>query len=108
MTLGPRADHIGLVAEAEDETAHAKAGVVAHEVPQHGLAADGDHRFGHALGALAQPGALAPAQHDGGHVSERDGSRHGRPGYRRAARPAGTVASTTNSLYVNQGPARRG
>jgi hypothetical protein len=98
MALGPRADDVGLVAEAQDEAAHAEAGVIPHQVPQHRLATDGDHRLGHPFGALAEAGAPTAAEHDGGHVSKRDGSRHGRPDYRRGARPAGTVASTTNSL----------
>src|SRR5262249_40602154 len=108
VALGPRPDDVGLVAEAQDEAAHAEAGVVTHEMPEDGLAADGDHRFRDALRAFAEPGTPAAAEHDSGHVTERDGARHGRPDYRRGARPAGTVASTMNSLYVNHRPAPRG
>src|SRR5712692_1464455 len=62
-------DHVPAIAEAQDEVLVPEMGVIAHDVPEHRAVADLDHRFGHAVGLLANAQTLAPAEKDDLHDS---------------------------------------
>src|SRR6266849_2872711 len=62
-------DHVSAIPEAQDEILVSEMGVIAHDVPQHRPVADLHHRFGHAVGLLADPQTLAPAEKDDLHNS---------------------------------------
>src|SRR5207248_8135870 len=71
-------DHVGVVAEAEDELRVPEVRVVLHQVPEDRAVADLDHRLRDLSRVLAQPGAKAPAEQDDLHGSP--------PGTRNAGR----------------------
>ena len=60
--------HLGLVAERHHEFLEPVGGVELHDVPEHRVRADPDHRLGHADGLLAEPGAEAAGKDDHLHV----------------------------------------
>src|SRR5713101_291827 len=62
-------DHVSAIPEAQDEVLVPEMGVIAHDVPEDRPVADLDHRFGHVVGLLADPQALAPTEQDDLHDS---------------------------------------
>ena len=61
-------DHLGPIAQAEDEVLVPEVRVVAHDVPQDRARADGDHRLGDGFVVFAQAETLASAEQDDLHV----------------------------------------
>src|SRR5207244_9100386 len=55
-------DDFGLVTQTEDEVGHVEARVVAHDVPQDRLVADGNHRLRNPSRRLAHAQAEAAAE----------------------------------------------
>src|SRR6266487_19887 len=66
-------DHVGLVAEAQDEVPVPVVRVVLHDVPQDRPVADRDHRLGDRVGVLAQPQAQTATEKDGFHSTVTSG-----------------------------------
>ena len=60
-------DDVGLVAEAQNEVAMPVPRVIAHEMAEHGLVADPEHRLGDVAGVVAEPEAAAAAEEDNRH-----------------------------------------
>ncbi len=56
------ADHIALIAEADDKVAHVEVRVVLHDVPENRPTTDHHHRLGAILGLLAQTRSKATSE----------------------------------------------
>jgi hypothetical protein len=69
-------DDLGLEPEAQDEAPKAVPGIGSHHMPENGMLADGDHRFGAEFRFLLDARAQAAAQDENGDVGRfvHDGS----------------------------------
>src|SRR6185369_4800628 len=96
-------DHVGLVAEAEDEVLVPEVGVVLHQVPEDRPVADLDHRLGDLAGVLTQARAQPAAEQDHLHVRSSLPVRCG-GSHRRSAAPSSARAASRTT--PNGSPAR--